>query len=160
MIWSLNTLRIYSGNIAKKKNNSSILKWSLCRPVSLASKLPNPAQPVLHQPKLLLPSPIVHTSGYPTPHFCVEEKQDQHSGNESFSQIGVRVHSSLPVRPASQVRLGLQCVRRRWVRGITQCLSPSKTHEGRLCLPHWEEEWEGPLTAQQRVAGCKMWPIF
>ncbi len=72
----------------------------------MASKLPDPAQPVLYQPKLLPPSPIAHTSGHPAPHFCVEEKQGQHSGNESFSQIGVRVHSSLPVRPVSQERLG------------------------------------------------------
>lgn len=47
----------------------------------------------------------------------------------------------------------------RWVGAgvITHCLSPSKTHEGGLCLPHCEE---GALTAQQRVAGGEMWPIF
>lgn len=43
---------------------------------------------------------------------------------------------------------------------ITHCLSPSKTHEGGLCLPHCEEEGEGALTAQQRVAGGEMRPIF
>lgn len=43
---------------------------------------------------------------------------------------------------------------------ITRCLSPSKTHEGGLCLPRCEEEGEGALTAQQRVAGGEMQPIF
>lgn len=49
-------------------------------------------------------------SGHPAPNFCVEEKPGQHSRNESFPQIGVRVHSSLPVRPVSEGRLGLPCV--------------------------------------------------
>lgn len=43
---------------------------------------------------------------------------------------------------------------------ITHCLSPSKTHEGGLCVPRCEEEGEGALTAQQRVAGGEMRPIF
>lgn len=41
----------------------------------------------------------------------------------------------------------------------TACL-PSKTHEGGLCLSQCEEEGEGVLTAQQRVAGGEMQPIF
>lgn len=63
-----------------------------------------------------------------------------------------------------RVRRGWPChvCWRRWVRAgvITHCLSPSKTHEGGLCLPHCEEEGEGALTAQQRVAGGGMRPIF
>lgn len=43
---------------------------------------------------------------------------------------------------------------------ITPCLSPLKTHEGGLCLPHCEDEGERVLTAEQRVAGGEMWPIF
>lgn len=39
-------------------------------------------------------------------------------------------------------------------------VSPPKTHEGGLCLPRCEEEGEGALTAQQRVAGGEMRPIF
>jgi len=79
------------------------LNVSDCRLISLANKLPEPTQPILLQPKLLFPSPIAHTSGHPAPHFCVEGKQSHHRGNESFPQIGVRVHSALPVRPARQV---------------------------------------------------------
>lgn len=86
------------------------LELSHCISISLACKCLDLAQPVLYQPKLLLPSHIALTSGHPAPHFCVEEKQGQRSGNESFSQIGLRVHISLPVRPASQERLGLPCV--------------------------------------------------
>lgn len=48
-------------------------------------------------------------SGHPAPNFCVEEKPGQHSRNESFPQIGARVHS-LPVRSASEGKLGLPCV--------------------------------------------------
>ncbi|KAK5873670.1 hypothetical protein PBY51_018691 [Eleginops maclovinus] len=108
--------------------------YHLCRSIPEANKLPDLAQPVLYQPKLLLPSPIAHTSGHPAPHLGVEEKQGQRSGNESFSQIGVRVHSSLPVRPASQERWSVCWMR--WVKAgvITHCLSPFEKHMKEDCV--------------------------
>lgn len=62
-----------------QKRNTIMWQYS-----SLSGKQgPRSAQPVLYQPKLLLPSPIALTSGHPGPHFCVEEKHGQRSGNES-----------------------------------------------------------------------------
>lgn len=138
------------------------VQLSHCKPHCLTDRQPpRSCTACTVQSKLLSPSPIAHTSGHPAPHFCVE-KQGRRSGNESFSQIGAWVHSSLPVRPASQERLGLPRVggdafEPEW--SHTARL-PRKTHEGGLCLPRCEEEGEGALTAQQRVAGGEMRPIF
>lgn len=49
-------------------------------------------------------------SRHPTPQWCVQEKQGQHSRDESFSQIAVRVHSSPSAKLASGERLGLPCI--------------------------------------------------
>ena len=116
--------------------------YHLCRSISEANKLPDLAQPVLYQPKLLLPSPIAHTSGHPAPRLGVEEKQGQRSGNESFSQIGVRVHSSLPVRPASHERWSV-CVGRDGLK-----LEWSHT----ACLPS-ENTWRKAVSASLRGRG-------
>lgn len=122
----------YSGN----RKTTKLIYYHLCRTISEANKLPDLAQPVLYQPKWLLPSPIAHTSGHPAPRLGVEEKQAQRSGNESFSQIGVRVHSSLPVRPASHERWSVCWTRRVKAGVITHGLSPFGKHtkEGCVCL--------------------------
>lgn len=139
------------------------IQLSHCRPISLASELPDPAQPVLYQPNLLLPSPIIHTSGHPAPHFCVEEKQGQHSGNESLSQIGVRVHSSTPCEASKSGEVGpAVCVggdglELEW--SHTACLPRKHMKEGCVCLTVKKRE-KGRWQLSRGWLAVKMRPIF
>lgn len=98
--------------------------------------------------------------GHPAPHFSVEENQGQHSRNDSFPQIGVRVHSRLPVRPVIQERWGLPRVGvdgSELKRSHAACLPRKHMKESCVCR---EAEGEGALTARQRVADGEMQPIF
>lgn len=163
-------IRVYSGNVspffpsASRKKNC-ILKYNYLTvglTISLAGNLPDPAQPALYSPNYCLHHPSLTRQAILPLISAWKRNRAGRSGNESFSQIGAWVHSSLPVRPACQEGLGPRCVggdafETEW--SHTACLPP-KTHEGGLCLPRCEEEGEGALTAQQRVAGGEMRPIF
>lgn len=85
------------------------LKWkntAFWNTITAPASNPYPAQPALHYPILLFLSPIAQMSGHPTPQWCVQEKQGQHSRDGSFSQIATRVRSSPSAKLASQERLG------------------------------------------------------
>lgn len=101
-------------------------------------------------------------SGHPTPHWCVQEKQGQHSRDDSFSQIAAQVHSSPSATAASQERSGLPCV------GVDG-FELERSHTARLPRKHMKESCvclaaknmeKGVLTAWRRVADGEMQPIF
>lgn len=115
----------------------------------------------LHHTILLFLSTIAQMSGRPTPHWCVQEKQGQHSRDDS-SQIAVRVHNSPSTTAASQEKLGLPCV------GVDG-FEPERSHTARLPRKHMRESCvclaarnmeKGVLTARRRVADGEMQPIF
>lgn len=71
-------------------------------------------------------------SRHPTPQWCVQEKQGQHSRDESFSQIAVRVHSSPSAKLASGERLSLPCI------GVDG-MELERAHAARLLRKHMRE---------------------
>lgn len=123
----------------EKKN--CILKYNYLTvglTISLAGNLPDPAQPALYSPNYCLHHPSLTRQAILPLISAWKRNRAGRSGNESFSQIGAWVHSSLPVRPASQERLGPRCVggdafETEW--SHTACLPPRKhMKEGCVCL--------------------------
>lgn len=141
-------IRVCSGNVspffpsASRKKNC-ILKYNYLTvglTISLAGNLPDPAQPALYSPNYCLHHPSLTRQAILPLISAWKRNRAGRSGNESFSQIGAWVHSSLPVRPACQERLGPRCVggdafETEW--SHTACLPPENTWRRAVSASLW-----------------------